>query len=185
MQYMVEMKIPRSRVAVLIGPKGEIKKRIEEATSTTLRVDSGEGDVQLSSEDSVGLYTAKVLVQAIGRGFSPERAMLLLNPEYVLDILLLRDYIGTKKGMIRIKGRVIGQEGKSRAVIEELTEAHLSVYGKTIGIIGLPENVALARHAVESLLKGSPHSGVFRWLERQHRQLRMRNLFNVADGGAR
>ena len=43
---------------------------------------------------------------------------------------------------------------------------------KTIGIIGLAENVDLARRAIDSILSGSPHANVYKWLEKQRRNLR-------------
>ncbi len=180
-EYKVELKVPKSRIAVLIGPKGEIKKHIEDATKTKMAVDSREGDVTLTSADSIGLYQAKEIVTAIARGFNPSTAMNLLNPEYMLDVLVLKDFSNTKNSMIRLKGRVIGAEGKSRKVIEELTDTDISILGKTICIIGKAEDVVLARHAVESLLKGSTHSSVYRWLERQRRVVKTRKAFNI-DG---
>lgn len=180
-EYRVEMKLPTSRIAVLIGPKGAVKKQIEESTKTKMTVDSSEGDVTLTSKDSIGLYQAKEIVTAIARGFSPERAMLLLHPDYMLDMLSLRDYSKTKNSMIRLKGRVIGSEGKSRKVIEEITETDICVFGKTVSLIGRAENIAIARHAVESLLKGSPHSTVYRWLERQRRVFKTRKAFIVDE----
>lgn len=180
-EYRVELKMPKSRIAVLIGPKGEVKKQVEEATRTRITIDSSEGDVTLTSKDSIGLYQTKEIVTAIARGFSPEHAMLLLHPDYMLDMLDLKDYSKTKNSMIRLKGRVIGSEGKSRKVIEELTETNICVFGKTISLIGRAENVALARHAVGSLLKGSPHSTVYRWLERQRRLFKTRKAFIVDE----
>ena len=177
-EYHIEMKLPKSRIAVLIGPKGTVKRHIESATHISLTIDSAEGDVTLTSKDSVGLYQAKEVITAIARGFNPEKAMLLLHPDYAIDVLLLRDFSKSKNSMIRLKGRVIGAEGKSRHVIEELTETDISVFGKTICIIGRSDNVALARHAVELLLKGSLHSTVYRWLERQRRDMRTQKVFN-------
>ena len=38
MEFSYELKIPKERVAVLIGKKGEIKKRIEDETSSKIFV---------------------------------------------------------------------------------------------------------------------------------------------------
>ena len=78
--------------------------------------------------------------------------------------------------MLRLKGRVIGREGKSRKLIEELTECNISVFGKTISIIGLPESAANARQAVESLLRGSTHSNVYNWLEKRRREMKRKAI---------
>ena len=71
-----------------------------------------------------------------------------------------------------MKGRIIGAEGKSRRTIEELTETNVSVYGKTVSIIGLAEGVDMARRAIETLLSGSPHANVYKWLEKKRRELK-------------
>ncbi len=166
------IKIPKERVGVLIGKKGETKKKLEEETKTTLAVDSQEGDVTLTGRDALSLYTAKEVVMAIGRGFNPEIAFSLLKQDYMLEVLDMRDYTGkSQKAMVRLKGRVIGAEGRSRTVIEMLTETNVSVYGKTIALIGTIENVQIARRAVEQLLAGSPHKNVYAFLEKQRRQL--------------
>ena len=171
--YSYELRIPKERIAVIIGKKGEIKDQIEEATHSVLAIDSKEGDVQITGKDTLGMFTAKDVITAVGRGFNPDIAMLLLRTEYVLEIINMKDYVGkSKKQAIRLKGRVIGTEGKTRTNIERLTETYISVYGKTISIIGHPENVVLAREAIEKLLTGSEHSTVYHWLEKKQRELR-------------
>ena len=50
--------------------------------------------------------------------------------------VLSNDYSREKSHVIRMRGRVIGAEGKSRVTIEHLTETFMVVYGKTISIIG-------------------------------------------------
>jgi ribosomal RNA assembly protein len=61
-------------------------------------------------------------------------------------------------------------------VIEELTETHISVYGKTISIIGEITNVGIAKHAIEKLLEGGMHSGIYRELEKKRKDLRLRKI---------
>ena len=175
-EYLYDTKIPKERIAVLIGKDGITKKQIESATNIKLKIDSKEGDVFLKGEDALGLYSAREVINAIGRGFNPETALLLLKQDYTLEILNMTDYIKSKNSIIRLKGRVIGAEGRSRKTIEELTETYISVYGKTIGIIGFSENVAIAKKAVESLLSGSPHSSVYKWLEKRRGNMKRRDL---------
>jgi len=170
-EYSYELKITKERVAVLIGKDGEVKKNLEKETKTRIQIDSKEGEIFIYGEDALGLYTCRELVRAIGRGFNPEIAKLLLKQEYILEILSLNEYVGkSNDAMIRIKGRVIGREGKSRKIIEDLTESHISVYGKTISIIGETEGASMAKRAVENLLKGSTHANVYKWLEKKRRE---------------
>ena len=176
LEFSYELKIPKERVAVLIGKKGEVKKRIEEAANIKLKIDSEEGDVVITGNDSMGLYSAREIVHAIARGFNPDIAMQLIKQDYMMETIDLRDYAPNKNDMIRLKGRVIGMEGKSRRVIEEMTETNISVYGKTIAIIGEITSVGIAKHAVEMLLEGGMHAGIYRELEKKRREMKLRRV---------
>jgi ribosomal RNA assembly protein len=175
-QFTYELRVPKERVAVLIGKNGETKKELEVSTSTKINVDSHEGDIFIEGNDPLKLFTAREIIKAVGRGFNPETAKLLLKADYTLDMLSMGDYAKTKNDMLRLKGRVIGAEGKSRMTIESLTDTFISVYGKTISIIGEAYNVSVCRRAVESLLTGSPHSNVYQWLEKQRREMKKRDI---------
>ena len=180
MEYSYELKVPRERIAVLIGVKGDIKQKIEEDTDTKLFIDSKEGDVRLTGEDSLGLFSAREIIKAIARGFSPDIALLLLKNDYAFELLNTGDYAGkSQKSATRLKGRVIGTEGKTRKRLEEITETHISVYGKTIGIVGEVETVMLARRAVESLLAGATHTSVYRWLEKKKKELERNRALGI------
>ena len=174
--YSYELKIPASRVAVLIGKYGDTKKKIEKDTGIKLTIDSKEGDVFLVGEDALGLYTAREIVSAIGRGFNPEIALLLLKSDYALEQINLGDLAKTKNHLIRIKGRIIGSNGKSRELIEELTECAVSVFGKTVSIIGRTENSSAARRAIEKLISGSQHSTVYKMLEKHRTDMKKQAL---------
>lgn len=175
-EFIFELKIPKERIAVLIGKNGEIKKQIEEATNTKLEIDSKEGDIFITGKDGLDIFSAKQIVRSVGRGFNPEISLLLLKPDYSFELVDISEYAKSKNSVIRLKGRVIGKEGKSRKTVERLTECYISVYGKTIGIIGKVEYAQNARKAIVNLLKGSQHTNVFRWLENKKRQLRQMEL---------
>ncbi|MBW2973204.1 KH domain-containing protein [Candidatus Woesearchaeota archaeon] len=171
-EFEYVLKIPKERVAVLIGKKGQEKKQLENTLNVQINVDSKEGDVIITGKEALKVYTAREIVRAIARGFNPDVAQLLLKVDYGFDIINIHDYAKTKKDVERLKGRVIGQEGKSRAKIEELTGTNICVYGKTIGIIGPFDALVIARRAIESLLSGSLHTPVYRWIEKRRGELR-------------
>jgi ribosomal RNA assembly protein len=176
--HQYEIKVPKERVAVIIGEKGEKKRELEEALKIRIMVDSEEGDVTINGNDAIALFTAREVIKAIARGFNPDLAKQLLKPDYQLEIISITDYANSKDQMIRLKGRVIGENGKSRALIEELSETNISVYGKTIGIIGEAENVTAAKRAIDALCTGAPHSTVFRLLEKLRRDMKRKDLDN-------
>ncbi|MBI4143666.1 RNA-processing protein [Candidatus Woesearchaeota archaeon] len=173
-EYSYEIRIPQERIGVLIGVKGSVKSEIQKLTNTKIRVDAEEGNITLTGSDPVLLFNAKETVRAIGRGFNPEIARQLLRQDYLLEIMNLDT--DKKAQLDRIRGRIIGEKGKARKIIEDLTETSISVYGKTIGIIGEYDTVAFARRAIESLIAGSTHSHVYRWLEKQRRVRKQRAI---------
>jgi len=176
------IKIPKERVGVLIGPDGRIKKSIEEKLAVELQIDGEAGDVNvLVKEDATDpstLFRAKDVVTAVGRGFSPEHAFRLIrDEEAVLDVVDLRIVFGKSEADIkRVKGRIIGMNGKTRTIIEELTEANVAVYGHTVAIIGTIEQAQIAREAIEMLIKGNMHGTVYRFLHRKRRELKQKKL---------
>ncbi len=169
--YSHTIKIPRDRIAVLIGVKGKDKHDLEDWSGSKIDVDSTEGDVVITGKDALKLFELREIIQAIARGFSPETASLLLKPDYMLEIINLKDYgLDKPNKLARVKARVIGTGGKARRVVEELTGTEVCVYGKTIGIIGECSGVTSAKRAIEFLIKGSMHSTVFKWLEDRRRK---------------
>jgi ribosomal RNA assembly protein len=117
-------------------------------------------------------FKAIEVISAISRGFSPQRAYRLLSDEeLIFQIIDLKDYaIKSSNAMDRIKGRIIGQKGKSRKTIEELSGAYVSVSGHTVALIGAFEEIRLANDAVLMILKGSAHKTVYTMLQEARRK---------------
>jgi len=83
----------------------------------------------------------------------------------------ISDVIGkSKNDLARQKARLIGTKGKARYTLESLTNTEISVYGKTVAIIGEATNVMLAVHAIERLLMGAKHGNIYAWIEKQKNQ---------------
>jgi ribosomal RNA assembly protein len=169
----LHIKIPADRIGVLVGPSGSVKSMLEEKTGAEMVIDSDTGAVEIvTGEDPIMAMRLAEIVRAIGRGFSPERAYPLLEDEMLmLDIIDLSRVCNTKSDMARIKGRIIGKDGRTREITEKLTGVGISVYGKTVGIIGSPEQIRIARAAIEMLMDGAPHGAVYGYLEKKNQEL--------------
>jgi ribosomal RNA assembly protein len=155
-----EVSIPDDRKAILIGKDGKTKEEIEKRTSTRIQVLDYvkiEGPVE-------GLLKAQNIVQAIGRGFSPSHAFRLLDEECQLEIIRLgEENESTRK---RLLARIIGRKGQARKNIEKQTNTSISVYGKTVSIIGLPDDIDCARQVIEALLEGKTHGYAYRLMRK-------------------
>ncbi len=174
------LKIPLERVAVLVGKNGDVKKKIEDETGTSLIIDSKSGDVNIDdsiSEDPILTLKSSDMVKAIGRGFSPEKALKLISDDVFFTLMDIRDYAGkNQKHVRRVRARVIGTKGKTRRLIEELSGVSVSIYGNTVGVIGKSLEMNIAISAIEMILKGSEHSAVYSFLEKKRRDIELAEM---------
>lgn len=174
MSFEKLLRIPNDRIAVLIGKSGKVKLKIEELCHVTLDIDGETGEVLIKSTNNIEKmepFKAMEIVTAIGRGFSPENAMTLLKGENTLHVIDLREFAGKSNSNIeRIKGRIIGEGGKARRNMENLSGTHISVYGKTVSIIGDASKIRLAVDAISSISTGSMHGAVYGKLEAANRK---------------
>jgi ribosomal RNA assembly protein len=165
------VRVPDDRVGVVIGGGGGTKREIEHRTHTSVVVDTEEGSVTVTAPDDRpdDALRGRDIVLAIGRGFSPERAFRLLKDDTYLGVIEIRRVTGRreKSALWRIRSRLIGEHGRARSRIEELSGSSMSIYGGTVALIGKERELERATRAVELLLRGSEHAAVFHMLARQ------------------
>jgi len=171
------VRIPMDRIGALIGPKGSAKRKVERATSSEIEIDSETGEITVLGEDAPLVMKAQEWVKAVGRGFSPQRAMRLMSDDVYLEVIDIRAYIGkSKKRKFEVRGRVIGREGRAREVIEELSGASVSVMGNTVAVLGTADENDIAHTALDMLLHGADHSQVYSFLEHRRRRARVDDM---------
>ncbi|MDQ3884804.1 MAG: KH domain-containing protein [Thermoproteota archaeon] len=178
MSFQHTIKIPKERIGALIGKGGRVKQQIEKRCGVKIEIDSETGDTMImdnKSADHLEAFRAVEAITAISRGFSPDRAYRLFDDdELIFQQIDLRDYTGKSPNALeRIKGRVIGEGGKARRMIEELSGAYISVYGHTVCLIGDFREVKLATDAIAMLAKGSMHKTVYNMLQGAKRRDKM------------
>lgn len=148
--------VPKDRIRVVKDSK--TVKKLE--SSIKIKLSFEENSVMIEGE-GLDLLQAKSIVKAIGRGFSPEKAFRLLNEEEVLEIIEITD---NDKKLKIIKARLIGTNGKTRKMIENFSGCSVSVYGKTVSMIGKFDQMNIAREAIKMIIRGSKHSKVYGFL---------------------
>ena len=173
-------RIPKNRIAVLIGKRGSTRKMLEEACGASLHIESNSGDVSVIwPEDEFADPIIKMklpdVIFAIGRGLAPKRAVQLLEDEVFLRMYDIREWVGRQPNQTRrMRSRLIGTNGRIRSLIEELTGTEMAIYGSTVLVIGDQESLALATPAIEGILQGSEHGTVLFGLEQDRKRQRIR-----------
>jgi len=162
------VKIPIKRIEDPEGDADSTLKMLESKLKISLVVDE-DGTVELEGS-SINVFFAIPIIRAIGRGFEPRIALKLQDDEYGFKLIDLRDYAKNPKDMARIKGRVIGEKGKAKEIIEQEAECNLAIWGHTVGIIAPLEVLTIAATAVFKLIEGQPHAGVYLYLEKNKRR---------------
>lgn len=168
--------VPPDRLGVVIGENGSVKREIERLTGTKITIDTvNSGAIIEQREENtnpMGILKAQDIVKAIAIGFSPERAFRLFEENQVLIIINLKDIADSPSHLERVKGRIIGEKGKTRKIIEETTGCYVNIGEMEIGIIGSYEEAEVARQAIDMIIQGKPHSIVYKYLEKEARRLK-------------
>ncbi len=175
-------RVPMNRIAVLIGAKGATAKSLKSASGCKeFNIDSDSGDVEVvwgepGTYDPVKAMKLPDVIKAIGRGMAPKSAIRLLDDHNFFELVDIRKFVGKRSNQQRrIRGRIIGSDGKIRKLIEGLTDTQISIYNSTVVLVGEEEGLAAARQAVEMIAGGAEHGTVLSFLERDRKRSRLSN----------
>lgn len=166
---MKEVRIPEDRVAVLIGEGGETKEDIAKMTDCELKI---KDNLAMIEGEPLDEMNAVNVVKAVGRGFNPDKALRLVERDVMLHLIDMNDFADTENSRNRLKGRVIGRDGETRRHLEKEANVDISVYGKTIGIIGKAQNIEIVSEAIRMLLQGSSHATAYDYLEKNRSKIK-------------
>lgn len=165
MQYV---KVPDDRTS---SDYKKILSRLSEETKATINVREEDQNIEIHHKDSIKELDISKVLKAVGLGFSYNQAMKIFRNELVrFEMINLKKRTRNYKEFKRQKGRIIGENGKSKRVMSELTDAKIQVHRDKVGIIGETNDAIKAREAVMKILEGSPHSHVYSSLEKYQRQ---------------
>jgi ribosomal RNA assembly protein len=180
----VYLRVHEDRLGVLIGEGGKVVKDLEARLGVKITVNTVDSSVIIEpanpSIPATNILKCQEIIKAIDYCFSYERASRLYDDDAVLVIVDLKDQITFSESHLqRIKGRIIGEEGKARKNLEELTGTYISVCRDTVAIIGEYTRAELARQAIEMLAQGRQHSTVYKFLDRAIRDLKRKELTDL------
>jgi len=161
-RYFLEL----DRIPVFIGKQGAQKRAFEEKFNCKLDVNSNTGEVLLTGGETVDNFVLSTIVHAINHGHSPTHALELTNPNFVFDVIDVKNKVRDHKRLKVMVGRIIGKEGSTRKLIEEITKCSVAVKDSFVSVIGPYENIILVHEALDMLISGASHKSFYGFLER-------------------
>jgi len=178
------VRVPPERLGVVIGEGGRNKIEIMRRTGTVITVDSENSMVIIEPESPqvppYNVMKAAEVVKAVALGFPLEKALRLLEEDQVLVVIDLKQRIGDSPNHLRrVKARIIGEGGRARRTIEQMTGVDVVVGEYHVAIIGEYERAMAAKEAVEMLIDGRMHSTVYRHLDRMMREIKRRERLRL------
>jgi ribosomal RNA assembly protein len=171
--------VPPESFEKVKGELGQVMGELRRRLGVRLTLDESNSRVLIEAEgegDAANVLRARDIVRAIAIGFSPQDALQLLDEDYVLVVVDVTQAVGDRENHLRrVLGRVIGENGRARRTLEEITGTKIVVNDRgLVGIIGDYERSQVARHGVELLVQGRMHATVYRRLESMMRELKRR-----------
>ncbi len=171
---MTSVAIPEKRLRAVMENDFAVLRELERELGISAKLENG--NVELEG-DGGKCWIAEQALNAVSLGFEPKKAYKLFNDEYYLEVIDLNVLFGKNEKLIeRYKARVIGSEGRAKKVLEDLSEAFISIWENKIAILGTFGTLSDAKEAILRLLKGSTHAGVYAFLEKKKREEKRKEL---------
>lgn len=145
-----------------------LKKKLETALRVKINITKEAVEIQGKDSEGYSEYIAGLALGALNMGFSVDSALLLKNEDYMFEKINLKKHL--RRSRLRtVKGRIIGEKGRTKELISELTGCSLAIKDYDVGIIGKTSDVEVARRAIISLIQGAPHSHIYAYLEKSRK----------------
>lgn len=167
MSNLQQVYITKERVKKLRQEKSIIGK-VEKLCKCKIAL--ADDDIVEIEGDAFSEFNAKNIIFAFGRGFDIDIACRLADADYYFNSIDLEQVLNNEKRIKQVKARVIGEAGKTKRYIEEVSNARISVYGNTISLIGTINEIGEAETAVNTIVEGGTHRLAYMKMEATHRK---------------
>ena len=131
-----------------------------------VKIAFGKGRISVRGNE-LNEYLIEQVIRAVDFGFHVDDALVLLNDEFVLEFIEVKEHTH-RKNLKDVRARLIGTGGKARKTIENLTDSDIVIHGNTVAVIVNSNHLDAVVQGIESLIQGAKHGNVFGYLERQN-----------------
>jgi KH domain-containing protein len=152
--------------SVVVQNMKKIKRAVPSIENKVkVKVGFGKGRVSVRGAE-LNEFLVEKIIHAIDFGFDIDDALLLLDKEFVLEFIEVKEHT-RRKNLKDVRSRIIGRDGRAKRTIEKLTGAAVVISGNDVGVIVDADHLSATVQGIESLICGSKHGNVFSFLERQ------------------
>ena len=151
----------------ILGKGKKNKKKIEQHLNVTFNISKINDLNSISIEskkEPFNEYTARTVLEALAFGFDLDTALQLRDTDFLFRRIDIKAYVKGSRVSV-VKGRIIGMGGKTKRILEKISDCDIVVRENSVGIIGNNENVDAAGQAILALIRGAPASAVYARLE--------------------
>lgn len=138
------------------------RKKLEELLEVKISNRGTEVYIEGTPEDE---YVAEKVILALDFGFPFSVAVEIKKEDLAFEIINIKDFTN-QKNLPRVRGRVIGKEGKTLKTLSILSNCYLELKDNRVGIVGGHEFIKNAGDALTSLIKGTKPGNVYAYLEK-------------------
>lgn len=118
--------------------------------------------------EEISEFIASKIIEALELGFPIDECLTLLEPDFIFEKIEIKN-LTKRHNLGEVRARVIGTRGRTKELIEELSECFICVHGNLVGVIGPSEKIRVCMQAVIKLIQGSKQSSVYSYLEKQRK----------------
>jgi len=139
------------------------KRKLEKELNVKIEI---ENEKAIFDGDSVDVYTAERVVDALNKNFSMEISFLLLKPDYIMEDIPIKKFTRKTRLMKDVKARIIGKDAKAIRLITDLSDCYMTLHDNEVSIIGTFDNIKEAKNAIKNLIQGFKHAKIYGYLEK-------------------
>lgn len=142
------------------------KERLEKALNVKITNNGKEVSFEGEAEDE---FVAGKVLEALDLGFSFSDAIKIKEEDLEFDTLNIKEF-ARRGNLEKVRGRLIGKNGKVLAALTQLTKCSLEIKGNTVGVIGNPEDMKKTIESIIQIIQGSKHANVYKGLEKRNEE---------------
>ncbi|MEM3372603.1 MAG: KH domain-containing protein [Candidatus Anstonellales archaeon] len=170
--------LPKKRYELLLN-NSKIRLHYEEVCEVIVNF---EKDLIITLEGEADkVFFAKTVLEAFAKGFGMKTALKILTKDYSYRIINLKEFGKNANSLRRIKGRIIGKNGKAKKTIERLTNCKIIVKEKKVAIIGPGEDIEDANESILGIIEGKKHSTIYSILETKNKNKKLSSNFWITN----